>query len=236
MLFRSVLHLGLNNPKCDYMLNNETLPKVVNAIRDLGIFIMPNLKWDIHINKKCILANVKFFNIIKAFKSKDHTFFVRLYVTYVRPILEFSSSVFNTNLVKNIAKIESVQRRITKIIFRRCFNKLYPIPPSYEERLFILGLHKLRIRFIINYLVLLHKFKLGIIPSYPTSSVNIQALKFKRNRNSLYIPTTRTSVRNNSFFIRTTKVYLKLNLDIINTNSIISFRKKLENIDLSLLI
>ncbi|KAJ3640478.1 hypothetical protein Zmor_003772 [Zophobas morio] len=57
----------------------------------------------------------------------------KLYRTYVRPILEFSNSVWTPVLQRDINQLESVQRRATRIPFGR-------IRPQYLERLSLMRL------------------------------------------------------------------------------------------------
>lgn len=222
-----ILHVGRNNPQCDYYLGMDLIPKVSEEIRDLGIYVTPALKWGVHIRKKCRFANAKFFNILKAFKSNDPKFLVRLYTCYVRPILEFASPVFNSEIVGNINMIESVQRRVSKAIFRRCFSKTFSCPPSYEERLALLGLEKLQTRFLKLDLILVHQYRLGLLSKNSSNGADLCSLEFKRNRSSIFIPSANNSVRNNSFFVRAFKKYTKLPPSLLIAPSVDIFRGRL---------
>lgn len=62
-----ILHVGRNNLKFDYKLQGEIIPKVSDSIRDLGIYVSPDLKWKSHIHKICRSANTKFFQHFKSF-------------------------------------------------------------------------------------------------------------------------------------------------------------------------
>lgn len=225
-----ILHIGLNNPKLDYNLNGDLIPKVVDNIRDLGLYVTPNLKWATHIRTKCRLANGKFFNILKAFKSNDPKFLVRLYTCYVRPILEFASPVFNSDIIGNCNMIEAVQRRVTRAIIRRCF-KSYRIIPKYEKRLALLGLDKLKARFIKLDLIMAHKYKLGLISVNSKSSSNLSQMKIKRGRSSIYVPSANNTVRNNTFFVRAFKRYIKLKPNLLICPTLSSFKSKIDKIN-----
>lgn len=220
-----VLHLGLKNPKFQYTLSGEPISKITDSVRDLGINITPDLKWNSHIGKISRSANSNFFNILKAFKSNDPHFLVKLYLCYVRPVLEFASPIFNSDIVCNIKRIESVQRRITKSIIRRCF-KSYSKLPNYEDRLAILGLEKLRVRMLKTDLIMVHRYKLGLLPKFS----ELKGLQFKRNRPSIFIPSSKNRIRNNFFFVRAYKRYLKLSQDLICSQSVELFKQKLSQI------
>ena len=78
------------------------------------------------------------------------------FITYVRPLLEFSCQVWAPKYNYLIDKIESVQRFFTRRI--RGLDKL-----SYSERLNILGLETLNRRRVIFDLILCYKYLNGLI-------------------------------------------------------------------------
>jgi len=61
---------------------------------------------------------------------------VKAYKTYVKPLLETNSQIWSPNLLKNIRRIEAVQRRFTKKL-----DGLHSF--DYAERLSLLGLKRL---------------------------------------------------------------------------------------------
>lgn len=61
----NILHLGRNNPNFHYTLGNILIPKVVNYVRDLGFIITPNLKWTVHVKKRCSAAYENFFPFLR---------------------------------------------------------------------------------------------------------------------------------------------------------------------------
>jgi len=56
--------------------------------------------------------------IRKCFLSKDTSTLVRAFTTYVRPLLEYCSSVWSPHLKRDINKIDSVQRKMHQKIKR----------------------------------------------------------------------------------------------------------------------
>ena len=77
--------------------------------------------------------------VLKTFKSKRQVFWVRLFITYIRPKLEYCCQSWNPTQRGLIRELESVQRRYTKRIPHLC-NVLY------EERLRRLNLPSLEQR------------------------------------------------------------------------------------------
>ena len=79
-------------------------------------------------------------NMMKgAFSRISHDDFEQLYATYVRPSLEYASSVVHTGLQTDILCLERVQRTATRLV---CGIRTYP----YSERLLLLNLFPLDIR------------------------------------------------------------------------------------------
>ena len=77
--------------------------------------------------------------ILRSFTSKNKKLLVRAFKTYVRPILEYCSPVWNPHLLKDINALEKVQRYFTKRLF---IDKNI----SYETRLELTGLERLELR------------------------------------------------------------------------------------------
>ncbi len=104
-------HLRLGKCRYDfvYHLNGRPIDKVDN-ICDIGVYIQSNLKFTTHCNQLVKKAHFSIRNIFNTFKGHDMEFYVSLYQTYVRPILEYNSPAWSPHLKVNIYRLESVQR------------------------------------------------------------------------------------------------------------------------------
>ena len=80
-----------------------------------------------------------------------------LYTALVRPLMEYSSSVWSPYLVKHRRLIENIQRSVTKFILN--------YPPREVNYINTLDLLPLDFRRQIYDLVLLFKYKTGIVPA-----------------------------------------------------------------------
>ncbi len=69
-----------------------------------------NLKFAIHCDDMVRKAYFTMRNIFYTFKNHDYIFYLKLFTTYVCPVLDYASQVWPPSLIKNIDKIESVQR------------------------------------------------------------------------------------------------------------------------------
>ena len=143
-----VLHLGKYNPNFQYTLNG--MPLVAQKeVRDLGITISNNLSMDSHVKKIVRSAKQKIYLLFKILKTNDPEILIKAYNSYVRPIVEASSTLFSPKNVTLIDSIENVQRKVTRKIFLRCKSKLLQNRlniPKYLERCKILKLQTLEYR------------------------------------------------------------------------------------------
>ena len=108
-------------------------------------------------------------------------FLVKLYITYVRPILENCSAIWSPLLQRDIDLIESVQKRFTKFL-----PGMYDF--NYVDRLRILNLESLEVRRIKADLILTYKIchRLTDYPLQNIFSINrnkTRGHKFKFNFN-----------------------------------------------------
>ena len=87
-----------------------------NEEQDLGILFTPNLNFSLHITKITRKANSIVGIIKRSFSCLDKVMFRTLYVSLVRPHLEYASEIWNPHLIGDIQALEKVQRRATKLV------------------------------------------------------------------------------------------------------------------------
>jgi len=120
----------LNLPKCHHSAidhfssnreyfspsENETNSISISIVaeeKDISVIFNKDLKFTPQIGMK---ANRVLGTIKHTFASRDANTIRLLYVNLVHPILDYASTVWNPTLMKNIRKLEAVQRRATKLI------------------------------------------------------------------------------------------------------------------------
>ena len=81
--------------------------------------------------------------IFRTFKCRKYGFLVMLFNMYVRPVLEYKTSAWSPYLLKDIDRVEQVQRT-----FSRRIPGLETF--SYPDRLDILGLDTLDYRRVVS--------------------------------------------------------------------------------------
>jgi hypothetical protein len=121
-----------------YLLDGIPLSNV-SFISDLGVTIDSNLSFKLHISTIITKALQRVGVFFRGFNSRRLDFVRKTFTTYIRPLLEYNSIVWNPAHKYLIDKLESVQRQFTKRIVS--ISNL-----SYLERLQILGLEPLELR------------------------------------------------------------------------------------------
>jgi len=111
-----IINLGTKNlPVVPCLMDTKSIP-YVDKVVDLGVAMDKSLKFSAHVSTICCKANSRANRIHKCFYSKDTSSLLSAFKTYVRPIVEYNSVVWNPSLIKNITTLEAVQRRFTKRI------------------------------------------------------------------------------------------------------------------------
>ena len=131
----NVLYIGKHNPKFTYSIGGVQLEKK-DYCQDLGVIISSDLSWSQHMIRVVKKANSVLYLLSKAFCKPSYSTFVKLYKSFVRPILEFANAVWTPILQRDLLLLESVQRRATRVPFGRT-------RPQYSERLSLMNLTSL---------------------------------------------------------------------------------------------
>ena len=142
-----VMHLGQNNPKYDYYMQDKytestcqqhTLEKTLLE-KDLGVFVDSELDFSWHVIEKVNKANKLLGYLRHSFKHLNKQSLSMLYKSIIRPHLEFASCIWAPKHQYNIQRLEKVQQRATRMVPElRNF--------TYEQRLCILKLETLSYR------------------------------------------------------------------------------------------
>ena len=94
---------------------NETISST-NEETDLGVLFTTDLKFSRHINNIILKANRALALIRRTFHSLNPHLLRILYISLVRPHLDYLSSIWNPHQLKDIRALENVQRHATRLI------------------------------------------------------------------------------------------------------------------------
>ena len=115
---KSLTVTNKTKPICStYNIHNENLENVTNA-KYLGVTINKNLKWNIHVDSICKKAIQKQRFLQRNMRKCSRKSRIKAYKTYVQPILNYASPVWNPVATKTLCdKLENVQRKAARFVF-----------------------------------------------------------------------------------------------------------------------
>ena len=217
-----VMHVGRKNSLTDYEINGETLERVEQEV-DLGITIREDLKMEGQCSKAANKANQILRLIARTFVSRDKNIVLALYKTLVRPHLDYCIQAWRPYLIKDITKLEKVQRRATRMV-----EGLKDL--SYEERLKRLNLTTLETRRIRADMLEVYKIFHGMegLDGNKFFELNSDS-KTRGHQFKLYKKSFRTNYGKYSFGNRVVTEWNTLTEQIVMSESINIFKKRLDH-------
>ena len=217
-----VMHVGHNNPGYTYKMNNVELASV-DQEKDIGVIMHKSLKP----SKQCSEAARKAAGILrqisKSFHYRDRKTFLKLYTTYVRPHLEFSTPSWNPWLVTDVEVLECVQKRAIGMI-----SGLKG--PTYEEKLDELGImslldRRLRADMIQTYKILNSVDKVEKeIWFQEVHNREGAVTRLAADPMNLVSKQSRTEIRKNFFSCRVVPEWNNLPSDVKSASSVMMFK------------
>ena len=188
------------------------------CFRDLGLTVSSPLSFNAHVDSVVAKAYRRLGLISKVFRIKSPTTTLKLYKAFVRPILDFSSVIWNPHTNRNIAKIERVQRRMC-----RCLPHIRSA--SYRSQLSIIGTHSLEARRLRYQLIILFKMYKSLV------NVNINDffpfVQNKRTRGhtaTISAKFAKNNYRRDFFTVSVINFWNKLPQSAIDASSVAEFK------------
>ena len=197
-----VLSIGRPNARYPFDIQGTPLRRP-EFCKDLGIYVTCDLKPSYHCATIARRTHFRRRQFQLAFVCKDRNFQVFLFSTYIRPMVEYNSSIWSPYLLRDIDKIEDIQRKFTKYL-----PGLYNL--SYRDRLDILGLETLEERRIKTDLILLFKIVHGLVHCNQEEFITFSSAPTRGHPLKLMVQHSRLEVRKNYFVNRTIPIWNSL--------------------------
>lgn len=183
----------ISNPiTYDYQINSSSLSRV-HSVKDLGVHFLPNLSFNLHIDKICnksyqLLGFI--YRITKEFT--DPVILRSLFCSLVRPGLEYASIVWSPYTTLHIDLVENIQRKLLRTIGTR--TGFQPLDVPIRDIQNMLRLPSLNSRRNILDLLFLHKLLHNLIDSpYLLSEISLHIpVRVLRHQPTFHIPYSKT--------------------------------------------
>ena len=146
---------------------------------------------------------------------------LQLYKTLVRPHIEYCVQAWRSHLVKDIAFIENVQHRATRMI-----PSLRSL--SYEQRLAALNLTTLEVRRLRGDLIEVFKIINGFVDLDVCNYFSFVHNNLRGHSFKLFKPRFNTNIGKFSFVNRVVEEWNKLPAEIVCSDSVLNFKIKLD--------
>ena len=157
-----------------------------------------------------------------------------MFKSYILPILEFATPIYNPYYAKDINALEKIQRDFVRLVYKRMPNyQKNPLNiPQYTELLTAFGLELLEIRRLKICLTMFHSYMNGHTPLGPSKAFLIMSSKTRGDSQKIITRPCTKDVRHYSFFPRMSTIYSQLPKNMRNS-SCLNFSKQLESFDLN---
>ena len=123
-----------------YTLNGDMIP-CVSSYSDLGVIVDNEMKFHEHCSQAACKAGGVAHNFLKSTRCRSRDFMMHILKVHIRPILEYSSPVWNSGYIQDLKRLEAVQRLWTR-------NVLGLKDMIYAERLRALDLFSVQGRLL----------------------------------------------------------------------------------------
>lgn len=199
-----ILHIGNQNPRSIYYVDDVELEPVDedSQLRDLGFMISSDLNFKHHAKKISDKARKMIYCIFKILSTKNANILINSYKTFIRPIVESGTTVFNSLRKMDSLLIEKVQNEFTRRVFRRTSGSVRRKIPNSERRNRMYNLQSLDRRRLINDLVMMYKLYKGNSWRELKDFFDVIRTDTLRRKIRLRWPKVSLDVRRRSFVVR----------------------------------
>ena len=201
----------------NYTLHGHTLEHVTEA-QYLGATIKKDLNWNQHINNNTKKANCALGFLRRNLKISSIQIKQQAYFTYVRPIVEYASTVWDPYRAYQQHQLEMVQRRAARFVCSR-----YRRTSSVGDMLAGLHWETLMQRRQSARLAMFYKMQSGLVATHPSSFLTPRP---DTDVPRYYIPHSRIDVHLYSFFPNTARAWNRLEATAVLAPSLDAFKAR----------
>ena len=210
------------------LMMDGTILKIVEIHKHLGVYLSSNNKWSKHIDSIIASASkqISFMRKIK-YKFSKQTLNT-LYCTYIRPLFEYASEVWDGCSQTDANRLEQAQLNAARIVTG------LPVFASTNSLYQETGWEPLSQRRTNKKLSLMYKIINNEAPGYLSNllpnRVGEQTHHNLRNNQNFEIPYSRLCSYESSFFPSTLRLWNDLDITTRNSSSLLEFKNRIKQI------
>jgi hypothetical protein len=219
-----VMHVGRQNPHYEYQMKGKKLATTEEE-KDVGVYVTKNLKPSSQCHRAAVRATAVLNQLSKNFHYRDKRTFVKLYIQYVRPHLEFAVPAWSPWSRGDQEELERVQQKAVRMVSGLKGT-------SYEDKCKELKLQTLQERRVQQDMALAHKYIVGGMDAdkmfYKLNDTNRVGTRQAADPTSIAVRYSRTDIRKHSFGVRVAETWNKLDPEIRNSETTKKFKARLK--------
>jgi hypothetical protein len=198
------------------------------SVIDLGVHVTTDLNFKEHISSIVCKALQRSGVFFRGFTSRDLLLLRKAFITYIRPIVEYDTVLWNPTSIYLIDLIESVQRKFTKRIHSIAHL-------TYPERLLKLNLDSLELRRLRFDLIYYYKFIVLKQPQglYDKFLFHVPPQSARSTSPILIKPVRSSAKLDSTFFYRQTNAWNSLPSLLKSCKTLSSFKHGLLKVNLT---
>jgi hypothetical protein len=210
-----------------YFINGLQL-SCSSSVSDLGITIDSRLSFNQHISNVLTKATQRSGAFFRGFASRHPVLVKKTFVSYIRPLLEYNSNIWNPTRKYLIDKLENIQRRFTKRV--PSISHL-----SYIDRLRALDLEPLELRRLHSDLIQYYKIVNSLSSLDPDLYFNLHypPPSLRNHAPFLIKPSNFSTCLQSSFFYRYLDCWNELPTSVTQSPSLQQFKNLIKSFDFS---
>ena len=209
----------------DYFIHECKLGTEDHA-KYLGITLDGKMTWTTHINNTCTKANKALGFIKRHLSSCPPKVKQQCYESYVRPIVEYSGTVWDPHQIGDIKKIEKIQRSAARFVTNQ-YDYNTPSSKILKELDWV-PLEERRAR---SKVTLIKRAELDLV-KIPTEDLKLKKNNTRRAAHSYELPRSRTNSHLHSFFPSSIRLWNNLPNNIREIKTIDTFKLNLQGVTL----
>ena len=200
----------------------------VSSHKHLGVIFSSDCKWTKHIDMLVERAS-KQLTVLRKLKFRlKREYLEKIYFTFIRPILEYASEVWDNCGQINSDRLEKIQIEAARIVTG------LPIYASVQSIYRETGWEKLSTRREVRKILMFYKITFNLAPEYLYDLVppNVSEISNYNLRNSqnISVPLYRISIYQNSFFPSCIKLWNSLDPSLRQLPTISSFKLRMHQL------
>ena len=196
--------------------------KYVESSRDLGVIMDNKLRFHSHVNLIVGKAGGLMNALFRTTVCRSVEFMTSLFVSNIRPLMDYCSPVWNVGFLMDVRKLESVQRRWSREV-----EGLREV--EYTERLRRLGLFSIQGRLLRADLLKVWKiFHRNLDERLVGLFEMARERRTRGHQFKMSIPICRTEVKTRSFGVRCVEEWNALPSEIVMSSSLELFKSRID--------